>query len=340
MKNKHFKNLKESKGFNDLVTTDDFQAYLDIEFGKINTDYYLENYSSDYNWEVVVEPKHAKRSEVILQKVADKYPEFGWRFEKALDDDRRVYFMYNEGAPSGEDMEYLMDDAMREFGFGKYAKKEASELDNDIDVDIALDNLLFELEEYWPILEEDIVMNDALLKIFRDATRKYLKDEYTTDEMFELLDMDKDVLHDVAEEVYEAGLDALIESGSQFDDDELDEASHGLVGNADGIITLYGMDLVIMGYYEGSDEYIKEMKQVFPNITFELKNESGPGGGWPVFDITGNKQDLLCWLSENYIGATDHGEEPDIEKLRAQLSDMNDDLNELLGLEPINLELS
>lgn len=60
-------------------------------------------------------------------------------------------------------------------------------------------------------------------------------------------------------------------------------------------ITTITLDLVF-------ENDITELNKVFEgtNITMSIIQENGPGGGWPVCELTGEEEDLRQWLADNY----------------------------------------
>ena len=49
---------------------------------------------------------------------------------------------------------------------------------------------------------------------------------------------------------------------------------------------------------------INELYDIFANtdIEFKVLIEEGPGGGWPVCELTSDESTLRNWLLENYCG--------------------------------------
>jgi len=47
---------------------------------------------------------------------------------------------------------------------------------------------------------------------------------------------------------------------------------------------------------------ISELYEIFANtkIDFKILIEEGPGGGWPVCELTSDETTLRAWLLENY----------------------------------------
>ena len=52
---------------------------------------------------------------------------------------------------------------------------------------------------------------------------------------------------------------------------------------------------------------ISELYELFAdtNIEFKILVEDGPGGGWPVCELTSDETTLREWLLENYCGEDD-----------------------------------
>lgn len=52
---------------------------------------------------------------------------------------------------------------------------------------------------------------------------------------------------------------------------------------------------------------INELYDLFANtdIEFKVLIEEGPGGGWPVCELTSDESTLRNWLLENYCDAGD-----------------------------------
>ena len=52
---------------------------------------------------------------------------------------------------------------------------------------------------------------------------------------------------------------------------------------------------------------IDELYELFANtnIEFKILVEDGPGGGWPICELTSDETTLREWLLENYCGEDD-----------------------------------
>ena len=55
------------------------------------------------------------------------------------------------------------------------------------------------------------------------------------------------------------------------------------------------------------EETIQELFVIFDktDIEFEVLEENGPGGGWPVCQLTADEEVLEKWLLENYCDQDD-----------------------------------
>lgn len=48
------------------------------------------------------------------------------------------------------------------------------------------------------------------------------------------------------------------------------------------------------------DEDLSALRARWPKVTFDVVTEHGPGGGWPVVKVSGDRADVRDWLITDY----------------------------------------
>lgn len=125
---KNIKKVNESVSKDRPITSEDWAEYLNKKLGVLKDGdgypYYVENYSSSNNFEVVVQNKHIDKVRKILSDIANEYyKEFFYSMrEEKLDGNRAVFYMEVDTVDE-ETLSYMMADFENEIGNYKESKE-------------------------------------------------------------------------------------------------------------------------------------------------------------------------------------------------------------------------